>query len=69
MAAFGMQKHLAFAASNIGNIRVFALWGILDALVYLLAKGNRMKTMAIYITIFITITVLAFYTPSIMEHL
>jgi hypothetical protein len=62
-------KHIAFAASHIGNIRVFALWGILDALVYIIAKDSRIKSIAIYITIFITITVLAFYMPGIMEYL
>jgi hypothetical protein len=64
-----LGKHIAFAASHIGNIRVFALWGILDALVYLIAKDSRIKSIAIYLIIFITITVLAFYMPSIMEYL
>jgi len=64
-----MSKHVAFAATHIGNIRVFALWGILDALVNLIAKGDKLKSIYIYITIFITITVLAIYTPSIIKYL
>jgi hypothetical protein len=62
-------KRLAFAASHLSNIRIFALWGILDALVYLLAKGNRIKSMIVYFTIFITITIVAFHLPEIMDFL
>lgn len=69
MSALGLEKRFAFAAAHLGNIRVFALWGILDALVYLLAKNNRMKTIAVYMTIFLTITVIGFYLPTIIDFL
>jgi hypothetical protein len=69
MSTLGIGKNIVFAATILGNIRVFALWGILDALVYLLAKDSRIKSILIYVTIFITLSVLAFYSPSIIEYL
>jgi hypothetical protein len=68
MSSVGIGKSISFAATLVGNIRVFALWGILDVIVYLMAKDCRIKSMFIYLSIFITLTVLAFYLPSIMEH-
>ena len=64
-----MERRLVFAASHLGNIRIFALWGVLDALVYLLSQGNRLKSMIVYFTIFATITVFAFYSPAIIDFL
>ena len=67
MSAAG--KRLAFAASHLSNIRIFALWGVLDALVYLLAKGNRLKSMIVYLSIFLTITIVAYNLPEIIDFL
>jgi hypothetical protein len=64
-----ISKRIAFAVSHLGNVRIFALWGVLDALVYLLAKGNRIKSIIVYLAIFLTITVLGFYTPEMIDFL
>ena len=64
-----VTKRLAFAASHLGNIRIFALWGVLDALVYLIAKGDRLNSMIVYFTIFVTITIVAFHLPEIIDFL
>jgi len=62
-------KRFAFAASHLGNMRIFALWGVLDAFVYLFAKGDRFKSIMVYITIFLTITIVGFYTPEMIDFL
>jgi hypothetical protein len=65
----GVERRLAFAASNLGTIRIFALWGVLDALVYFIAKGDRIKTTIMYLSIFLTITLVGFYAPNIIDFL
>jgi hypothetical protein len=69
MSTMGLGKSVAVVATLVGNIRIFALWGILDAIVYQIAKGCRIKSMLIYLSIFFALTVLAFYSPAIMEYL
>lgn len=64
-----LERRLAFAASHLGNIRIFALWGVLDALIYMLVKDNRIKSAIIYFTIFISITIIGFYSPMIIDFL
>ena len=61
------SKCNAFIASHLGTIRIFALWGILDLVVYILARNDRIKTMALYMTIFLTITLVGFYIPAIFD--
>jgi len=63
------ERSLAFAASHLGTMRLFALWGVLDVLVFLLAKRNKIKSIWVYMTIFLTITVLGFYMPAIIDFL
>jgi len=65
----GIERRLAFAASHLGNIRIFALWGVLDALIYILVKDNRLKSMIIYFTIFVIITFVGFYSPVLIDFL
>lgn len=69
MSTLGIGKSIAYIATLLGNIRVFALWGILDIIVYQIAKGCRIKSMLVYLIIFFILTGLAFYSPSIMEFL
>jgi hypothetical protein len=63
------EKRIHFTMSHLGIIRLFVLWGILESLVFLLTKGDRLKSMSIYLGIFFVITIAAIYSPSIIDYL
>lgn len=63
----GSEHQIKFVASHLTNIRMFALWGLLDALIYFLAKGHKLKSAILYLTIFLTITIAAIYSPFILD--
>jgi hypothetical protein len=63
------ERWIHYTLSHLGIIRFFVLWGILESLVFLLTKGDRLKSMVIYLGIFVIITILAMYSPAIIEYL
>jgi hypothetical protein len=56
-----------FTTYHLGIIRVFAIWGILDSLIYLLAKDNRLRSITIYVVIFVCLTIYGLSYPDALE--
>lgn len=55
--------------SHLGILRIFALWGILDALIILLAKNDRVLEILIYSFIFVVLTFLGLSYPGIIDFI
>jgi hypothetical protein len=62
-----LDKQLQFAMSHLGIIRLFVFWGILESLIFLLTKGDRLKSLTIYLAIFIVLTLIAYSSPNLIE--
>jgi len=62
-----VDKQLQFAISHLGIIRLFVFWGILESFIFLLTKGDRLKSLTIYLAIFIILTLIAYSSPSLIE--
>lgn len=58
-----------YTLSHLGILRFFVIWSILESLVFLLTKGDRLKSMSIYLGIFFLMTFATMYVPSIVEYL
>lgn len=60
-------KREKFIYSHMGILRVFAIWGILDALIFLLVKDDRLQALSIYSLLFIVLTIYGLTSPGILD--
>ena len=65
----GLDKERSYIISHLGILKFFAIWGILESVIFLLTKGNKYKEIIIHISIFIIISIIAFLYPDITDHL
>lgn len=63
------EKQIHFTLSHLGIIRLFVVWGILEAAVFLLTKGDRLKSLSVYLAIFFVITLAAYVAPEVIDFL
>ena len=63
------EKTTQYTLSHLGILRYFVIWGILEAIVYIFTKGDRFKSLTVYVTIFMLITLLAYLRPAMIEFL
>lgn len=63
------EKKINFTISHLGIIRMFAMWGILDAIINIYTQENHSKSLIIYIIIFVIITSTAYIYPKIINFL
>lgn len=62
-------QHFKFMMSNFYILRTFALWGILDSLVYILFKGDRFKGLLIFVLIFTIMSIYGIVNPGIVDFI
>jgi len=65
----GLDKERSYIVSHLGIIKFFAIWGILESVIYLLTKGDKYKEIIIHISIFIIISIIAYVYPDLTDHL
>jgi len=49
-------------------LRFFVAWGILEILLYIITKGNKLKELFFHIIIFALITLFVHYHPDVSEY-
>jgi hypothetical protein len=64
---FCEKKQEKFIYSHLGIIRLFAIWGILEAIVYLIVKDDRVQSVMIYSLIFLVLTLYGLTTPEVID--
>ena len=62
-------KHFKFIMSNFYILRTFALWGILDSLIYILVREDRLKTLLIFVLIFTIMSIYGIVNPGIVDFI
>ena len=65
----GLDKERSYIVSHLGIIKFFAIWGILESVIFLLTKGDKFKEIIIHISIFICISIIAFIYPELTDLL
>lgn len=65
----GLDKERSYIISHLGILKFFAIWGILESVIYLLTNGDKRKEIIIHISIFIIISIIAFLYPDLTDHL
>uniref|UniRef100_A0A6C0H293 Uncharacterized protein n=1 Tax=viral metagenome TaxID=1070528 RepID=A0A6C0H293_9ZZZZ len=58
-----------FTFSHLGIIRLFAIWGLLDALIYYITNGDRYKELVIHMVVFLLIYIIAWKYPVLIKYL
>jgi hypothetical protein len=58
-----------FTFSHLGIIRLFAIWGLLDALIYFVTNGDRYKELVIHMVVFLLIYIIAWKYPVLIKYL
>ena len=69
MISEGLDKERSYIISHLGIIKFFAIWGILESLIYLITKGDKVKEIMIHVTVFIVISIIAYLYPDILDLL
>ena len=65
----GLDKERSYIISHLSIIKFFAIWGILESFIFLLTNGDKRKEIAIHISIFTVISIIAFMCPEITDLL
>lgn len=65
----GLDKEHSYIISHLGIIKFFAIWGILESVIYLITKGDKVKEIMIHVTVFIVISIIAYLYPDILDLL
>jgi len=63
------EKQINFTMSHLGIIRMFVVWGILESLIFLFTRGDRVKSLSVYLAIFFIITFAAYNSPDVIDFL
>jgi hypothetical protein len=63
------QKKVEYTLSHLGILRYFVIWGILESVVFLFTKGDRFKSLTIYLTSFLLLTIVAYMYPMMIDFL
>ena len=65
----GLDKTNTYIISHVGIIKFFAIWGILESVIFLVTKGDKFKEIVIHLTVFILISIVALAFPDLTEAL
>lgn len=65
----GLDKTNTYIISHVGIIKFFAIWGILESVIFLVTKGDKIKEIVIHLTVFILISIVALAFPDLTEAL
>ena len=58
-----------FTISHLSIIRIFAIWGLLEAIVYFITNGNQKMELIIHLLVFIGINLYIYYNKEIIKYI
>lgn len=65
----GLDTNHRYLISHLGVLKVFAIWGLLESLLYLVTKGNKIQEVLCHVAIILLITLFAFLNPEMKDEL
>jgi hypothetical protein len=65
----GLDRDHAYLISHLGILKVFALWGLLESILYYMTKGNKTKEVLCHLFILVAISLFAYAYPDMKENL
>jgi hypothetical protein len=64
-----LTKETSYVISHIGILKLISVWGMVEAFIYWLTKGNKSKEIFIHIGMFIAISIIAYFYPDLTPDL
>jgi hypothetical protein len=58
-----------FTLSHLGMIRVFVIWGLMEAIIYYVTNGDKTLELKIHIVLFVIFNIIAFKYPQLIKYL
>jgi hypothetical protein len=58
-----------YTLSHLGILRLFAIWGLLEAIIYYISNGDKFKEVIIHIVVFMLINYIAYRYPKLIKYL
>jgi hypothetical protein len=58
-----------YTLSHLGILRLFAIWGLLEAIIYYISNGDKFKEVIIHIVVFMLINYIAYRYPRLIKYL
>jgi hypothetical protein len=63
------KKNKKLRLIELGTIRLFVIWGILESLIYFITKGDKLTALYINLILFIIINIVLYYVPKIEYYI
>jgi FtsH-binding integral membrane protein len=58
-----------FTISHLSIIRIFAIWGLLEAIIYFITNGNQKMELIIHLLVFIGINLYISYNKHLIKYM
>lgn len=65
----GLDTHNSYLISHLEVFKVFAIWGLLEVLLYYMTNGNKMKEVIFHVAIILLISLFLFFYPEMKNEL
>lgn len=65
----GLGNQHVYILSHVGILKFFAFWGLLEALLFYLTKGDKSKEIIIHAGIIIFVTLFVYVYPHLSEYI
>jgi uncharacterized membrane protein YhaH (DUF805 family) len=63
-----ISEETSYILSHVVILKFFVVWSILEAVLYFITNGDKKKELILHIVIFIVISLLVYFFPSLSEH-
>ena len=63
------SKQISYVISHVAILKLIAVWGIVEAVLYWITGGDRKKEFIIHLCMFFIISFLAYHYPHLSEDL
>lgn len=63
-----ISEETSYILSHVVILKFFVVWSILEAILYFITNGDKKKELILHIVIFVIISLLVYFFPSLSEH-
>ncbi len=69
MSKTNLSDNQKLTVSHLGILRLFAIWGLLESVIYYVTNGDRKMELIIHILVFIVISGYLYYNRHLINYM
>jgi len=69
MSKLNLNDSEKLTVSHLGILRLFAIWGLLESLIYFVTNGDKRMEVIIHIVIFVGISGYLYYNKNLINYM